>query len=229
MKRSLLIAMVVIVTCATVHAQTDSLSIIKGKVKISQTIAIATLFGGDKDQTDYSFTNMEDAAESIDGQATGFGTNLDYSLKIAPVKNPFGLALKLGFIASIDRQSDYFTMDGLLKLGIETGYGHNVGLGIDLLFGGGKSPGYIYDLSATEIEPVPYTDWCRKSGIQLWVRTGLIKSLIPNSQTSIFVRYIYSKEPESQSQLQDLPEMENIYLFWQEESLQVGFLIEFQL
>lgn len=224
MKKLTFIAIVVLMTCATVHAQTDSLSIVKDKVKFSQTVAIATLFGGDNDQTDYSFTDKEDAAEDIDSKASGFGTNIDYSLKIIPRKNPFGLALNLGFIASIDKQNGYFTMDGLLKIGFETGNEHAMGLGIDLLFGGGKSPGYIYDLSETEAEPVPYTDWCLKNGIQVWLRTGLIKSLLPNSTTSIFVRYVYSKEPN-----QDLPEIEDLFFFWQEESLQVGFLVEFKL
>lgn len=216
------------------------MSIKKNKFRITQSVSLAILYGNDSDkenETNYEApadgVNLGDVADNIDTKiGANLGTNIEYSLKFIPGKlsngifhdNPFGFAFDFGLILAADKQSQYgFTFDGLLKVGIETGYDHSMGLGFDFLFGTGKSPGFIYFFDdATNSEPIPYTEWCLKNGFQFWVRSGLIKQLLPNSTTSIFVRYVYSQEPK------DAISDENVFLFWQEEALQIGLLINFK-
>ncbi len=240
MKKLFLFALLVL-SAQVINAQ-DSLSIKKNKFRITQSVSLAILYGNDSDketETDYNNTsadgaNLGDVADNIDAKiGANLGINIEYSLKFIPGKlsdgifkdNPFGFAIDLGLILAADKQSEYgFTFDGLLKVGIETGYDHSMGLGFDFLFGTGKSPGFIYffDEETTNNEPIPYTEWCFKNGFQFWVRSGLIKQLLPNSTTSIFVRYVYSQEPK------DAISDENVFLFWQEEALQIGLLISFK-
>lgn len=240
MKRLFIFALLLI-SAQVMNAQ-DSLSIVKNKFRITQSVSLAILYGNDSDketETDYNNTsadgaNLGDVADNIDAKiGANLGTNIEYSLKFIPGKlsdgifkdNPFGFALDLGLVLAADKQSEYgFTFDGLLKVGIETGFDHSMGVGLDFLFGTGKSPGFAYFLEegTPNSEPIPYTEWCFKNGFQFWVRSGLIKQLLPNSTTSIFVRYVYSQEPK------DAISDENVFLFWQEEALQIGLLISFK-
>ncbi len=236
MKKLLIIALLLI-SAHVMNAQ-DS-SIIKSRFRVTQSAAFAILYGNDDDkqnEADYNTpadgVDLGDVADNIDDKiGSNLGANVEYSLTFIPGKisdgvfkdNPLGFAFSLGTVLSVDNSGEYFTFDGLLKIGIETGYDHSMGVGLDFLFGTGKSPGFAYflDEGNTGSEPIPYTEWCLKNGFQFWVRTGLIRQILPNSTTSLFVRYVYSMEP-------DEIESEDTFLFWQEEALQIGLLVSFK-
>jgi len=111
----------------------------------------------------------------------------------------------------------------MLKLGIETGYGHNMGIGFDILLGTGKSAGdyVIYYNDDGEIESLsqPFTKWCFKRGAQFWVRTGMLGTALKNTDIRLFARYVYSQEPDPDP---DIAESPGIFTVWQEESWQFG-------
>lgn len=240
MKKVFLITLLII-SAQVVNAQ-DSLGIVKNNVRATQSISFAVSYGKDNDkdsQNNYNTpadgADLNDVANNIEDEIGGnLGINIEYSLTFITGKksdgvfkdNLLGFALSPGIILSFDNSGEYSTFDALLKLGIETGYGHSMGCGLDLLFGTGKSPGFIYfyEEGSNEVnnDPIPYTAWCLKNGFQFWVRTGLFRQFLPNSTTSLFVRYVYSKEPDG------MESYENTFFFWQEEAWQIGFLINFK-
>lgn len=141
--------------------------------------------------------------------STGWGLNFGYSLVFVPGKekdnmlrlNEIGFGYGVGFVASFAQNDRYgTTCSFLFKLGVETGSYHAMGVGLDLLAGYGKTEGDIYlfleglnDGQADKV--IPYTEWCAKYGLQLWMKTNLMGSLVKNVETQIFARLIYSAEP----------------------------------
>lgn len=235
MKKVFLITLLII-SAQVVNAQ-DSLGIVKNKFRVTQSFSFAILYGKDDDKdtdTPADEDELNDVADNIEDEiGSNLGINGEYSLTFifgnnengVFKDNPLGFALSPGIVFSVDNSGEYSTFDALLKFGIETGYGHSMGCGLDLLFGTGKSLGFIYfyeEGSNKLDDPIQYTEWCMKNGFQAWVRTGLLKQIVPNSTTSLFVRYVYSKEPAG------MEDEDGVFFFWQEEAWQIGFLINFK-
>lgn len=200
---------------------------------IYQTVDISTIAGSDKDS--HAASSGNDAA---DGAAAGLlsglnlGLNIGYSLIFVPGKingdnlefNRFGFAYSTGLVASFDRQDDSeVTCDFLFKLGIESGNGHALGIGIDGLIGGGKTLGALYDFSDDNPEPEDYTAWCFKYGAQLWIKTNLLSTSIKNTDVLIFARYVHSVDPNRNVDFQS----QNVYNYWMEESWQFGITLRY--
>ena len=208
---------------------------------ITQRLEISVIGGTDiKDGEGSSVKNEYDSPEDEDKSEPGFnwGLNFGYSLVFAPGRvegdklylNRFGIAYSTGLIASFDKQDKYGTScDFLLKLGIEAGHGHPMGIGFDLLVGTGKSAGeYNFTVEDDEAAPnnnsepeemnVPYTKWCFKYGTQLWLRSNLLQAKVKNTDVRLFARYVYSKNPEDEDELLK----DEIFCDWHEESWSFG-------
>lgn len=207
---------------------------------ITQRLEISVIGGTDiKDGEGSSVKNDYDSPEDGDKSKPGFnwGLNFGYSLVFAPGRvegnklylNRFGIAYSTGLIASFDKQDKYgTTCDFLLKLGIEAGHGHPMGIGFDLLVGTGKSAGeYNFTLEDNEAAPnnnepeemnVPYTMWCFKYGAQLWLRSNLLRAKVKNTDVRLFARYVYSKNPENEDELF----RDGIFCDWHEEGWSFG-------
>ena len=208
---------------------------------VDQRIEISLLGGNDDNTTDQSNTKLSnstaDDIESI-GDKINSGLNVGYSLVFIPGRiegdqlhiNKFGFGYSLGFLASFDRQKKYdVTCDFLGKIGVETGNGHDIGLGIDFLIGTGKSAGDYTIFAIDEQGNVLYedddnmlvintTEWCFKYGAQLWVRSNLLRTGIGNTDVRLFARYVYSRDPKEQGLFDNSP----IFWDWMEESWQFG-------
>jgi hypothetical protein len=237
MKRLFIYALLIL------SAQVVSAQIVKNNFRVTQYASYAIIGGkdGDKqnesdyDNTPANGTNLGDVANSIDDEiVTNLGSNVEYALTFIPgrksndggfVDNLLGFAMSPGLILSFDKQGGLYTFNGMLKFGVEVGHDHPIGMGVDILFGGGKSSCFAYFLeeNGNDNEPLAYTEWCFKNGFQFWVRTGLLKQFFPNSTTSIFLRYVYSMEPYA------MEADENVFFFWQEEAWQMGFRLTFPL
>ena len=208
---------------------------------IVQQISISGLTGNDKDaEEEEPATSNVDADEYQDEQnkhdAGHFGGSIDLSFLFVPGViegdnlriNKFGAGYSLGLIAAFDNQKHYgTTCDFLFKLGVETGYAHKMGFGLDALLGTGKSGGISYDIDddmkdEDEIYADPYTKWCLKYGAQLWIRSGLLSSAIANTNVRLFIRYVYSPNPEPDFETYDGGITINN---WMEESWQVGLAL----
>lgn len=201
---------------------------------LDQRLELSVMAGKDGDNDDY-VAKDDDESERMENSKKSmfnYGLNVGYSLVFIPGHeegnqlrlNRYGFAYSAGLIASYDKNDDYgVTCDFLLKLGIETGYGHNMGLGFDILLGTGKSAGdYVVlykDNDDVEMLTQPFTKWCFKRGAQFWVRTGMLGSALKNTDIRIFARYVYSKEP-AEDVLSDDESIE--FSVWQEESWQFG-------
>jgi len=210
---------------------------------IAQRIEISVLGGTDKPEDSDDLQDFKNDAQSgngDDGNSVNMGLNVGYSLVLVPGTieedqlrlNRFGFAYSLGFIASMDRQDKYgTTCDLLVKLGLETGNEHAMGIGIDGLFGTG---------SASVTTCVPFTadytytehgvDWCLKYGFQIWVRSNLLHANIKNVDVRLFARYVYSKDPTNDQDLDfNQDGVPSGYYVWNPESWQFGltFCYEF--
>ena len=210
---------------------------------IYQTAEISTIAGKDKDaddgdQDDYAAANdgSEGSSNSGDPQDIisnlNLGMNIGYSLVFVPgtingdklEANRFGFAYSTGFIAAFDRQDNYdVTCDFLWKIGVETGNGHAMGIGIDLMLGGGKTAGFLIDLDDASAEPYPYTLWCWKQGLQVKLRSDFLTTGIKNADVSAFVRFIHSINPQDDEDLLN----DNLFNKWIEESWQFGVMISY--
>lgn len=212
--------------------------------KITQRLEISVLGGTDKPEDSEDLEDYRDDAQRNDNTANNnpvnMGLNIGYSVVFVPghleedklLLNRFGFGYSLGFIASMDKQDKYgTTCDLLAKIGVETGNGHAMGIGIDALFGTGNSP-----VSANIPLTKDYTymehdtKWCLKYGFQLWVRSNLLHANIKNVDIRLFARYIYSKDPTNDADL-DFNEdsVPSGYFIWNPESWQFGltFCYEF--
>jgi len=210
---------------------------------IYQTAEISTIAGKDKDMDD---DDKDDYSSNQDGSGSSsnsggpqdiisnlnLGMNIGYSLVFVPgtIKgdkleaNRFGFAYSTGFIAAFDRQDNYdVTCDFLWKLGVETGNGHAMGIGIDLMLGGGKTAGFLIDLDDLDADPYPYTAWCWKQGLQVKLRSDFLTTGVKNADVSAFVRFIHSINPQNDEELMELNVLNN----WLEESWQFGVMISY--
>lgn len=116
--------------------------------------------------------------------------------------NQLGFAYGVGFVSSFSQSDRYGTCCSFLgKLSVELGAFHSMGLGFDLLGGGGKSPDdfFIFKNGIVESEEpdkiVPYTEWCWQYGGQIWMKVNLMGSFIKNAETLIFARLIKAVNP----------------------------------
>jgi hypothetical protein len=184
-----------------------------------------------------SYKNDDDEQEAVEGKGqfnSGLSSGYTFGLLFGNtdekgmfIPSKFGFSLNTGFIASFDRQKRYgTTFDYLLKLGIEAGYNHPLGIELDFLLGTGKSCG-DYNFSTKDengtIEDfeIPYTKWCLKYGTQLSFRSNILRTQIKNTDIRLFVRYVYSKNPENEDELFD----QGIDCLWQEESWSFGLML----
>ncbi len=118
--------------------------------------------------------------------------------------NPLGFAYSCGIMSMFSRQEKYGTVCSfLLKGGVETGNGHIMGIGIDILGGYGKSTGDTYKTVYKENESGklanPYTEWCWQYGAQIWLRNNLLSTAVKNSEMLIYARFVRSANPHSAS------------------------------
>ena len=155
-------------------------------------------------------TENELSVSSDETSSTGWGLNFGYSLLFVPGEqkgemlqlNPLGFAYGIGFVSSFAQSDRYGTTCSFLgKLSIELGAFRSMGLGFDMLGGGGKSAGDVFMFAKGIVESaqadkiVPYTEWCWQYGGQLWMKVNLMGSLIKNAETLVFARLITSVDP----------------------------------
>lgn len=199
--------------------------------------------GSDNDKEDSSelqenYDNTDDEREAVEGKNqfnSGLSAGYTYGLLVGRsdenntfTPSKFGFSINTGFIFSYDSQKRYgTTFDLLWKLGLESGYNHPLGIEVDFLLGTGKSCGdYTFTLKddengKTEDMDIPYTDWCLKYGAQLSLRSNILSTQIKNTDIRLFVRYVYSKNPQNDAELDEL----GIDNFWQEESWTFGITL----
>ena len=207
---------------------------IKGDSKFSrkfytyQTLEFSTIAGKDKDQSDDEAVEKSQGISGIINDLN-VGLNVGYSMIFVPGRvvddqlelNRFGFAFSTGLLAAFDHQDEYdVTCDFLLKLGVETGNGHALGIGLDMLLGGGKSAGAMYD----EEVSYPYTMWCWKRGAQMWLKTNLLTTGIKNMDILAFARFVYSQNPDKDEGVAN-PELMTL---WLEESWQFGITLRYR-
>lgn len=215
---------------------------IKGRTKftrrqsISQRLEISALGGMDNDEDPGGSYGMEDYREDIkngdkdDSHSFNIGLNIGYSLVFVPGHiegnrlklNSFGWGYSLGFIASVDKQDKYgTTCDLLTKIGMETGNGHAMGIGLDFLFGSGISAATIC-FDNNDIDMTDYdTRWCWKYGFQLWVRSNMLHANIKNADIRLFARYVFSIDPTNDDDF-IVDGKEYGYYLWSPDSWQFG-------
>lgn len=212
---------------------------------IYQTLEISTVVGKDKDQDENDQENQKaggDGSSQVEPPDVianlNLGLNIGYSLIFVPGKvqddklqlNRLGFAYSTGLIASFDRQDKYgVTCDFLLKLGVETGNQHPLGIGFDALIGTGKTAGSIFDFNdVNENNPEPeqdyYTAWCFKYGAQVWIKTNLFSTNIKNSDLLVFARFVESKNPYNDEILWN----QGFVNMWLEEAWQFGVTFRYR-
>ena len=177
---------------------------------IYQTLDISPTISTDHDPNlPETTSNGKEIDDSQIASFTGFGLNFGYSLIFVPGRiegeqlrlNRMGFAYNIGIVASFSKQDKYGTTGSfLLKLGAEMGNGHFLGIGYDILGGYGKSTGDMYSIIYEENDDDdladPYTEWCWQYGMQIWLRTDLLKTAISNTEMLMFARFIRSVNPE---------------------------------
>ena len=220
---------------------TDIYKPIRGKSKfarrhyIYQTLDISPSINHDhdSDQPEYTSKGQEVDDDQL-SSPIGYGLNFGYSLYFVPGReeneqlrlNRMGVAYNLGLVFSVGKQDKYgVTCNFLLKTGIETGNGHPMGIGFDILGGYGKSTGdcylTVYDENDEDDLAQPYTEWCWQYGAQLWLRTNLLKTAINNAEMLIFARLVRSVNPNNGEsvRIDDKTSFDN---YWKEEQWSFG-------
>jgi len=207
-----------------------------GGTRVEQMVEISTITGKDKDLDTGTPSDISNGKEIPDVISNlNFGMNIGYSAIFIPGKvrdahwapNPLGFAYLTGFIASFDRQDTYnVTCDFLWKVGVESGNGHALGVGLDLLLGGGKTAGTtLYCPSSEEgVEKFPYTIWCWKQGAQVWIKTNLLTTNIENTDLLVFARFVHSIDPQKDVDF----EKKQLINQWIEESWQFGVTLRYR-
>ena len=245
MKKFLFIMLCMMLALGKAYAQEQSVGQgmpIEGKTKfanrhhIYQTLEISTIAGKDKD---LDGDDSDDAGSRTDGLVDppdlisnlNAGMNIGYSMVFVPGEirdnqlfiNRFGFAYSVGFIAAFDQQDQYdVTCDFLGKIGIETGNGHNVGIGVDLLLGGGKTANTTYCWLGEEWDQIHGTVWCYKKGLQVWLRTNLIATSFSNTDVVVFGRFVKSSTPDGVDEFED-----SCFDVYMEESWQFGLTFKY--
>lgn len=220
---------------------------IRGKSKfarrhyIYQTLDISPTVSTDKDpdQPDYT-SNGKDVDEDQLDSPMALGLNFGYSLIFVPGReedgqlrlNRMGFAYNVGLVASFSKQEKYgTTCNFLLKSGIETGNGHAMGIGFDVLGGYGKSTGdtylTIYEEDDADDLATPYTEWCWQYGAQLWLRSNLLHTGINNAEMLIFARFVRSVNPNKDETfyISDNVAFDN---YWKDESWSFGITLRYK-
>lgn len=140
------------------------LSILGEKNKSSEDLALSELGlaqqkqdGIEKASEDQNFmNNLSDKAAGI-----GVGANFGYSVVFVPgyqegdqlLLNRFGFAYSTGLIFQFDSEKKTgVTCDFLGKVGVETGFNKPIGVGVDFLFGGGKTAQTVVDFTNVDLE-----------------------------------------------------------------------------
>lgn len=176
--------------------------------------------------------------EDIDD--TGLGLNFGYSLLFIPGYeengklhlNNAGFAYSIGCLFSFTSSDRYGTLcDFMAKVGFETFHNRKMGIGFDLLYGYGKSSGDVFFYNNIIEDPapassVPYTEWGRKYGGQVWLKTGLLgnSALLSNTDVLLFARLIKAPDPEV------MPKVSAVsYNLWREENWSFGVILRYRM
>ena len=176
----------------------------------------------------------------LDGAGLGLGANFGYSLVFIPgskegdelLLNRYGFGYSVGVIVQFDNEKDAgVTCDMLGKIGIETGFNKAIGVGVDFLFGGGKTTEctidfYDVDWTDPQIEDVEVTSesqWCGKVGAQFWVRLNFLTKSVKNFDTALFSRFVYSFRPYGEEEFNRRVNVDMELPAWQYESWGFGF------
>lgn len=214
------------------------LSVLSGKDKSAEDLALSKL-GLDQQKID----GLEKASENqgfmddLVGKASGFnvGANFGYSVVFVPgykegdqlLLNRFGFAYSVGAIVQFDNEKKTgITCDFLGKIGVETGFNKPIGVGIDFLFGGGKTAQTVVDFTNVDFENPDVDDlvitqeslWCGKVGTQLWLRLNFLTKSVNNFDLSVFTRFVYSFRPYSDEEQLDRMSTYDELPFWASES-----------
>jgi len=174
----------------------------KRNVYIYPTLDMCTSLARDK-------TMPKDETLAEDAVSSGLSLNFGASVIFVPGKpvddclkvNNLGFAYNIGLLSSFEKSEKYdVTCDFFTKIGLEIGNQRTLGIGIDLLAGGGKSKGdvlFFEDIVSDE-EPkkvTSYTAWCFKYGGQIWFRTGLLKETLRGVEVLTFAQCVFAKDP----------------------------------
>ncbi|MBQ9271604.1 MAG: hypothetical protein IJ218_05010 [Alphaproteobacteria bacterium] len=204
---------------------------------IYQTLDISPTISIDNDP---NLPDQTSAGKDIDenqlSSPTALGMNFGYSFIMVPGKeedgklllNRMGFAYNIGLLASFCRQDKYgTTCNFLLKIGAETGNGHSMGIGFDVLGGCGRSSGDTYQLEYQDNEEydlaTPYTSWCWQYGMQLWMRTDMIRITFPNTEMLVFARFICSVDP-----MKDEDMVKGFDYYWKDETWSFGVTFRYR-
>ena len=145
-------------------------------------------------------------ADDEKGNIAGLSLDLGWTLALIPGRierdqlriNSLGWGYSMGFLGSFTKHNDLVTSSWMLKLGIETGNGHMLGTGADLLGGVGTNPvEEVYENMGEGGSDYTAMDnrWCFKYGFQVWLRCNFLKTGIKGTDVRLFVRYIMAKDP----------------------------------
>lgn len=221
---------------------------IRGKSKfarrhyIYQTLDISPTVSSDKDPDlpDYTSKGQEVDDDQLDSPLA-FGLNFGYSLIFVPGReedgqlrlNRMGFAYNVGLVASFSRQEKYgTTCNFLLKSGIETGNGHPMGIGFDVLGGYGKSAGdtylTIYEEDDADDLATPYTEWCWQYGAQIWLRSNLLHTAVKNAEMLIFARFVRSVDPYRNEETFFVSDKLMFDNYWKDESWSFGITLRYK-
>ncbi len=184
----------------------------------------------------------------LDGKTDGLGVgaNFGYSLVFVPghkeegsdeiLLNRFGFAYSVGLISQFDHEKNSgVTCDFLGKFGVETGFNKAIGVGLDFLFGGGKTAQTVLDFTyVNENDPRPEdlvvsseSIWCGKAGAQLWLRLNFLTASVNNFDTALFSRFVYSYRPYNNKSELNRMSTYNELPVWQHEAWSFGFAMTY--
>ena len=176
----------------------------------------------------------------------GLGANFGYSLVFIPgykkeggselELNRFGFGYSVGLISQFDHEKNAgLTWDFLGKVGFETGFNKAIGVGIDFLFGGGKTSQTVVDFGDVDFKDPQPEDlditteslWCAKAGTQLWLRLNFLTKSINNFDTALFSRFVYSFRPYSEEDMLQRMVDDDECPVWQYEAWSFGFTMTY--
>ena len=201
----------------------------KRNVYIYPTLDMCTSLAQDK-------TAPRDETLTEDSVSSGLSLNFGASIIFVPGKptdnrlkvNSLGFAYNVGLLSSFEKSEKYdVTCDFFAKAGVEIGNQHTLGIGFDLLAGGGKSKGdvFFFDDIVLDEEPkkvTSYTAWCFKYGGQIWFRTGLLKEALRGVEVLTFAQLVFAKDPGIVSPLS------KVHLGkWKDENWKFGVMIRY--
>ena len=224
---------------------------------VCQRLELSVLGGKDKSAQDYALSEMgidqsksegiekagsdQEFTDNLIDKTSGFniGANFGYSVVFVPgyqednqlLLNRFGFAYSAGIIFQFDNdKKSGVTCDFLGKVGIETGFNKAIGVGVDFLFGGGKTAQAVIDFSDVNFDDPDVDDlvitqenlWCAKAGTQLWLRLNFLTKSVKNFDTAVFTRFVYSFQPYSEDEKNDRIISYDEIPFWQNEAWSFG-------